>query len=247
MKEPTQIAFYKKITPKQRIKRHKKIIYINRVSNLLMFTGITFLAYFLLFPIILAYAYVSPSNKILRPIPNNLISYVYNTSEESFSFEELNTKRWKPKKVTNTNIKEFRLSIPKLGIQNARVKANSTDLTPDDALGHYAGTPLPGEVGNAFIYGHSTLPILYDPKNYKTIFTKLPKLKNGDDIFINIQNKQLKYKVIYKKEMLPEKVNPYGEYFPTIYNKSTIALMTCTPPGTKKYRYIVVAELLTTE
>ena len=243
MREKSHIAFYKKATPKQRIKQYKKNILVNKVANVFMVAGISVLAYFLIFPVVLTYAYVSPSNKMLKPIRGSLVSYIYKSKNDDFYFAELDKQKWKPKKVSNKGIKTFNLSIPKLGIENAVVNANSTDLTPDDALGHYEGTALPGEVGNAFIYGHSTLPILYDPTNYKTIFTKLPKLKEGDKIYVNIQGKDLEYKVIYKKEMLPKDVNPYGEYFPTIYNKSTIALMTCTPPGTKKYRYIVVAEL----
>jgi sortase A len=41
----------------------------------------------------------------------------------------------------------------------------------------------PGEYGNIVIFGHSTLPQLYNPKDYKTIFTYLPSLEKKDHIF----------------------------------------------------------------
>lgn len=116
-------------------------------------------------------------------------------------------------------------------------------MNPDDYLGHYKGTSIPGESGNSFIYGHSTLPFFYDPTNYKTIFTKIPELENGDIIKVNISGKDLVYKVRMGKELLPSEVDPYGQYYLDMYNKSTLTLMTCTPPGTKKFRYIVLAEL----
>jgi len=58
---------------------------------------------------------------------------------------------------------KFYLTVPKLGIERAVVDTNSADLDPDDSLGHYQGTALPGELGNSFIYGHSVLPAFFRP------------------------------------------------------------------------------------
>lgn len=67
----------------------------------------------------------------------------------------------------------FYISIPKLGIKNAKVEINSPTLKPDNALGHYTGSALPGEVGNTFVYGHSVLPYFLILKTIKQYFLHL--------------------------------------------------------------------------
>src|SRR3989344_711425 len=46
---------------------------------------------------------------------------------------------------------DFRMSIPKLKIENALVKVDN--LTFKNNLSHFPGSALPGEIGNAFITG----------------------------------------------------------------------------------------------
>src|SRR3989344_3301184 len=53
---------------------------------------------------------------------------------------------------------EFFLTIPKLKIDRAIVKVDT--LTFAKNLSLFPQTAIPGEVGNAFVTGHSTLPIL---------------------------------------------------------------------------------------
>ena len=97
--------------------------------------------------------------------------------------------------------------------------------------------------GNAFIYGHSVLPWFFNPKNYKTIFSTLGDLENGDEVLITYNNKQLKYRVEKKVVMAPEDVKPLDEWKPKYLNDSTISLMTCWPAGTKSKRLIVMGTL----
>ena len=72
----------------------------------------------------------------------------------------------------------------------------------------------------------------------------VPKLEKEDIVKLVYDGKELTYKVIYKKETLPEEVNPYETYFNKFSEKSTLTLLTCTPPGTRKYRMSVIAELI---
>lgn len=137
----------------------------------------------------------------------------------------------------------FTITIPKLGIKNAIVKTNSQDLDPDDALGHYPGTELPGEVGNTFVFGHSVLPMFYNPENYKSIFSTLDTLEVGDTFTVNYNNKVYRYAVESTRELKPKNVNPLGEFKPRYLNESTMVLMTCTPPGAKTNRLLVEAVL----
>lgn len=144
-----------------------------------------------------------------------------------------------------TNIpKYFYLTIPKLGIKEALVETNAETLDPIDALGHYKSSGLPGEVGNTFIYGHSVLPIFFNENNYKTIFSTLHRLEEGDEIFIDYNNKTYKYLVEGKRDLKPQEVYPLATIKPAYLNESTLVLMTCSPAGTKIRRLLVDAILV---
>jgi sortase A len=146
------------------------------------------------------------------------------------------------KGAKDTNVPEyFYLSIPKLKIKNAKVETNAETLNPEHALGHYPGTQLPGEPGNAFIFGHSVLPWFFNPRNYKTIFSTLGDLESGDKIYVTINNRQLTYMVENKEELPPSEVDPLAKIKPAYLNESTMVLMTCSPPGTRLRRLLVNA------
>ncbi|MBU1016613.1 MAG: sortase [Patescibacteria group bacterium] len=167
----------------------------------------------------------------------------YKTGQANFSFEEL--KKYARAVSPNKNVPEkFFLTIPKLKIYEAEVKTNDTSLAPNKMLGHYAGTALPGESFNSFIYGHAVFEEYFDPLDYKKIFSTLPNLLPGDEFYIKYLNKTYKYVVTMKKTLEPSDVNPYENFYPDIPNNSTVSLMTCVPPGRKDFRLIVVGSLV---
>ncbi len=143
-----------------------------------------------------------------------------------------------PQKKVVTPVNTYTLTIPKLRIQKARVVIASDDLTTN--LIHYGGTGLPGDYGNAVIFGHSTLPQLYDPQNYKTIFSLLPTLKEGDDFFINYDGVTYRYRVYNMAVTEPTDLTPLEQYFDDSY----VTLVTCVPPGTYWRRLNVRARLV---
>jgi sortase A len=138
----------------------------------------------------------------------------------------------------------FYLTVPKLGIKEAKVEINAETLNPEHALGHYPGTELPGEVGNSFVFGHSVLPWFYNPQNYKTIFSTLGKMEKGDTFFVIYNNRELTYKVEGVVEVPPSEVDPLAELKPKYLNDSTMVLMTCSPPGTRLRRLMVNAVMV---
>lgn len=138
----------------------------------------------------------------------------------------------------------YYLTIPKLRINKAKVETTPPDLNPEEALGHYIGSDLPGEAGNTFIYGHSVLPVFYNPENYKTIFSTISKLEIGDEFTIEYNNKKLTYAVEGKIELYPDEVDPLVGFKPKYLNESTVTLMTCSPAGTKIRRLMVNATLV---
>lgn len=179
---------------------------------------------------------------VSKPIRESVLGYA--TGFDDFEFSELkNTQEMIINK--EGNIPEyFTLSVPRLGIKDAVVETNSTNLSPESFLGHYKGSALPGQVGNSFIYGHSVLPWFFNPKNYKTIFSTLDGLQNGDEFVINYNNKELRYKVENKLVLHPDKVDPLAEFKPRYLNESTVTLMTCYPAGTRAKRLLVNAVLV---
>lgn len=215
---------------------NKKFLFKTRFyPAILISVGIVVLSTQVIMPLVV----FKTEDEITKPIASTVLGVA--TGFNEFTYNELDA--YKTKGITtNLNIpKYFYISIAKLGIKNAKVETNSTNLDPETALGHYKGTALPGEVGNAFIYGHSVLPWFFNPKNYKTIFSTLDHLDTGDTIIITYNNKEMTYKVEEKETLAPDKVNPLYDYKPKYLNESTITLMTCTPAGTRINRLLVNA------
>ncbi|OGM38612.1 hypothetical protein A2962_02700 [Candidatus Woesebacteria bacterium RIFCSPLOWO2_01_FULL_39_61] len=144
---------------------------------------------------------------------------------------------------TSPEISFFTISIPRLRIESATVAIGGEDLSKN--LIQFPGTALPGKIGNAVIIGHSILPQFFDPKNYLSIFSTLPTLKEDDVIYVNYDGVSYKYMVENLFEVKPDDIqileqNPAGSY---------LTLVTCTPPGhpLKPRRLIVRAGLVPSE
>jgi sortase A len=84
---------------------------------------------------------------------------------------------------------------------------------------------MPGEFGNVAIFGHSTLPQLYDEKDYKTIFTYLPSLQKGDTVLITMGDLEYEYEVYDMFVVNPDKISVLDQQFDASY----LTLVTCVP------------------
>ncbi len=134
-------------------------------------------------------------------------------------------------------VKEYSLSIPKLNIDRARVIVGGEDLMK--GLVHYLPVTLPGEHGNVVVFGHSTLPQLYNVKDYKTIFTYLPSLEKGDKVLVTSDGAAYEYEVYEMFVVKPDQVSVLEQKFDTSY----LTLITCVPPGTYWNRLVVRAKI----
>lgn len=139
-----------------------------------------------------------------------------------------------------SKVSYYNLSIPKLKINDAIVAIGGEDLSKN--LIQYPGTALPGKRGNSVIFGHSVLPIFYDPKNYISIFSTLPTLKIGDDILVNYDNVSFTYRVESVFEVYPTDIQVLQQDD----SDSFLTLVTCVPPGDprKPKRLIVRARVV---
>lgn len=156
------------------------------------------------------------------------------------TFDYTDADNWFPQSPQAQDAREittYFLSIPKLGIQNARVAIGAKDLK--QSLIHYGGTANPGAPGNAVIFGHSVLPQFFSPTNYTSIFSTLYTLKKGDEIIINYDEIVYRYVIKEMYEVVPTDLSPLEQS----YNTRQLTLITCTPPGTYLRRLIIKAGL----
>ena len=190
------------------------------------------------FPIFFYQLFVSPRfQAIIKPVPEEAVlgekaeeidyTQIGNWFSEMPRFSPL------PSKITH-----YILSIPKLKINEAVVQIGGEGLK--QALVQYEGTALPGQFGNTVIFGHSVLPQFYNPKNYKTIFSTLPTLKEGDEIFVDFDGIRYRYVVVKMIEVSPDDISVLEQHYDSEY----LSLITCVPPGTYLRRLIVRAKLV---
>ena len=145
-----------------------------------------------------------------------------------------------PKDFITQNVKYYTLTIPKLKIESATVSIGGENLS--DSLIQYLGTAVPGKIGNSVIFGHSILPQYFNPKNYLSIFSTLPSLKKGDEIFADYDGVAYKYRIESIFRVKPSDIQILEQNSSDSY----ISLVTCFPPGhpLKPERLIVRARLV---
>ncbi|MEK9207821.1 MAG: sortase, partial [Patescibacteria group bacterium] len=199
------------------------------------------------FPLISWQIYFAPvfaSQKIQAPIPNGNVINSSNIGDlismaaSSVGADYTNAYNWYPGLGHKNNVvANYTISIPKLNIQNAVVTNENSDLTKH--LVQFNADSVPPKEGNSIIFGHSTLPQLFDPKNYKTIFATVYKLTTGDEIIVESNNIKYNYKVENITVVEPTDTSVLAQN----YSDSFITIITCTPPGTTWKRLVVKARL----
>lgn len=141
---------------------------------------------------------------------------------------------------SSTKVEYYNVTIPRLKIDKAIVAIGGEDLS--EHIIQYPGTALPGKRGNSVLFGHSILPIFYDPKNYISIFSLLPTLKKGDEINVDYDGISYKYRVENMFEVMPTDIQVLDQDT----TDSFLTLVTCVPPGDprKPKRLIVRARVV---
>lgn len=238
---------YKKTSPK-RFKNPKKLA-ARLVGAASLLIGFVLLAYFF-FPLLSYQLFLAPvieASEIEVPIPKYLVKQHENGLDgfltqgiSALVKDYTDARNWYPDVPSVQDeklVESYTLSIPKLKIDNAVVRTNDYALSKH--LVHYSGTSNPGKKGTAVIFGHSTLPQLFNQKDYKTIFATLHTLENGDEFYITLGDSKLKYKIFSITITTPNDVNMFSQSFDNSY----ITLVTCTPPGTVWKRLVIRASL----
>lgn len=140
--------------------------------------------------------------------------------------------------------KEPKLIIPKINVELPVIYDVKTIQEADiqkgleDGVVHYATTSNPGEQGNGAIFGHSSNNILNRGK-YKFAFVLLSRLEPGDTFYIEKDGVRYVYRIFQKKVVPPTDVSVLSD---VPGKASTMALITCDPPGTTINRLVVWGE-----
>lgn len=228
----------------------KKKLVLRILSFGVFSLGIVIIIY-VFFPLISWQIYFAPvfaNQDIAAPIPENTIvskstisSLIYEASNSLSGVDYTNATTWFPdfkyQKNDAPKTAFYSITIPKLKIKNAIVSTVDIDLASH--LVNYGGTAIPPDKGNAVVFGHSTLPQLYNEKSYKTVFTYLYELTPGDEIIVSANSVIYKYKVENITVVDPDNTSVLQQS----YDDSFLTLVTCTPPGTIWKRLVVKARL----
>jgi LPXTG-site transpeptidase (sortase) family protein len=137
-----------------------------------------------------------------------------------------------------------RIIITSLGIDAPIIYTDSTtEAGFQEALRqgvvHYPGTALPGQPGNSYLFGHSSdLP--WSKGQYKTVFAKLPDIKNGDEIKVsNQRGEAFVYRVFETRIIDPKDTSVLAQD----KSRRILSVQTSYPVGTAQKRFLAIAEL----
>lgn len=185
---------------------------------------------------------------IFGPVIKEELNYSFNrASGIKYSIDTVET--WSFQRPINAPNIDFSIVIPKLNA-TAPIVGNVDPSNPDEYLkalkkgvAHAAGTPFPGEVGNVFLFAHST-DAFYNIGRYNAVFFLIGRLEKGDEIDTYYRGRLYKYIVYDKKVVEPTD----AEYLGTLTaGEKTLTLQTCYPPGTTLKRLVVLARLKESE
>lgn len=244
---------YQKATDKNPHPGRKIPIYLKTVPTLISALGLGIVGA-VAYPVV---SYQLKDVKLFNQKESGLLSPVYyesiaNSDQEPKILSDLDYTKassWFPgntqndlfatEKVDNGDIPDFySISIPSLGLTDLNVSLFDEDLTKH--LVQYPQTALPGQLGAPVIFGHSTLPQFFDAKKYTTVFSYLPKIKPGSDIFVKYKDSEYTYRVTKTLEVKPTELWVLKQNF----NDKNLKLITCVPPGTTLRRLVVEASLI---
>lgn len=153
-----------------------------------------------------------------------------------------------PAEIPKEGEPEGKIDIPKIGLRSKTFVEGVAKADLRKGPGHYPGTPLPGNPGNAAIAGHRT--------TYGAPFNRIDELVPGDEIIVYTLQGRFTYEVLPSPEDRragPEggnwgagwfavKPNDVSVIAPTEDNRLT--LTACHPKYSAKLRIIVQAKLV---
>jgi LPXTG-site transpeptidase (sortase) family protein len=131
-----------------------------------------------------------------------------------------------------------RLKIPEIDLEVAFRDGVHEDILVEGP-GHWPGTPLPGEPGNAVLSGHRT--------TYTHPFGDLDLLELGDTVKAELRGENPVRFEVTKKTVVPE--SEYADFVlkqPKKPKVRSLTMFACHPKGFRTYRIVVQARAVPT-
>lgn len=236
--------YYKKTRP------FNRKLFFRYFGAILAILGL-FVTIYIFFPVIAFEVFISPalaSQPLAVPIPQTKLltpatirQLLVTQSSALLGVDYTHASSWFPAYVPPSDgrprIPAYQLSIPRLNIKRANVSTIDDDLSMH--LVNFQGTCVPPDKGNCVIFGHSTLPSLYSPKDYKTIFANIQNLRVGDLIIVHIAGLDYIYKIFDMSVVSADNTSVLSQTMDDSY----LTIITCTPPGTVWFRLIIKSRL----
>ncbi len=198
------------------------------------------------------------SANIAKPLPDSYKQYIqgefaYYDPGQTYFLNLTRQAQQQAEKMQGVNIdteykKDMFVNIESVGIEGIKITSNVESYDENvynrylkDGVAHFKGTPLPGDGGNSFIYGHSAITSFFqsNPDLPETIFTRLEDVDIGDSVEIVRDGETLSY-TVRRKHIAQARdfsvLSPSGQ-------RESVTLMTCWPIGIGSKRLILVAQL----
>lgn len=131
-------------------------------------------------------------------------------------------------------ISSIAIDAPVVPLGLHEVDGNLVWETADHAVGHHAGTALPGEAGNCVLSGHLASPI----RGEGNIFHRLPYIQPGDWVEVGTEaNGDWAYNV-----RAIDVVDPDDSHVMDPTPEPILTLITCIPEGKFDHRLVVICD-----
>ncbi len=117
------------------------------------------------------------------------------------------------------------IHIPKIGLVHA-IFEGVTLTVIDEGPGHWPGSAVPGQLGNAVFAGHRV--------THSHPFRRINELVPGDEVIFRTNNGVFTYHVTGSEVVTPKDV-----HIVTPTPDATITLFACHPPGSARQRYVI--------
>lgn len=135
------------------------------------------------------------------------------------------------------------LRVPRFGDDWRRPVVEGTSRAElDRGVGHYAGTALPGQVGNFSVAGHRL--------THGSAFTRIAELRVGDVVGVRTASTWYVYRVTGSTIVEPrqlEVIAPVPDAPGVVPTDAVMTLTSCHPLFGSSERYVVHAALVTTQ
>jgi len=175
------------------------------------------------------------ANKAQKTMIEDFKKNIQKTNEKLDVSEEINIadeKNSGDKKITENKKGTIGIiSIPKIDLNVALSEGVESNILKY-AVGHFTGTPMPGDKGNFCVAGHRSY-------TYNQYFNRLDELKVGDKIMVITMKGEFQYEVYETKVVKPEEISVLNNT-----EDAEITLVTCTPIRVATHRLIVKGKMI---